>query len=463
LTAQTAAGHRNGRWRAFAVVGVAVFISILDLFIVNIAFSDIRRDFGAAPLSELSWVLNAYAITLAALLVPMGKLGDVLGRMRVFQAGLLTFVVGSGLCAVAPSVEFLVGARVLQGVGAAALTPTSLGLLLPRFPEGERATAIGAWAALGGVGAAMGPPLGGVLVEASWRWIFVINIPLGLVTLFLVGRHFEEIRDRRAPLPDALGTALAVGTVGLLTLGLAQGPEWDWDGRVWTSFAAALVLGVAFVARSLRHHAPVLELELFRSPGYSLASLATFLFFAGFAAFLLGGVLYLTDVWHYSILEAGLGFAPGPATAAAFAAVSGRIADRVGPAAIGAPGGILFALGMLWFTGLDAEPNYLGQYLPGMLVGGAGVGLILPSFTASAVMTVPGHRLATGVAGETMFRQVGAALGIATFVALFGTPVGGEVFDSFDRTFAYIAICSLAAGVTLLALALRPLPAVEPG
>src|SRR5437764_1905264 len=171
-------GHPD-RWRAFAVISVAVFISILDLFIVNIAFPDIQRDYSTAGLSELSWVLNAYAIVLAALLVPFGKLGDLVGRRKVFEFGLVTFVVGSALSAVAPSLELLIASRALQGVGAAALTPTSLGLILPLFPSRQRATAIGAWAALGGVGAAMGPVLGGLLVQASWRWIFLGSIRRG--------------------------------------------------------------------------------------------------------------------------------------------------------------------------------------------------------------------------------------------------------------------------------------------
>jgi EmrB/QacA subfamily drug resistance transporter len=440
------------RWRSFAVISVAVFISTLDLFIVNIAFPDIRSDFSGASLSELSWVLNAYAIAFAALLLPLGKLGDVLGRKRVFQAGVLLFVAGSALSAVASSVGFLIAARALQGIGAAALTPTSLGLVLPQFPARERATAIGAWAALGAVGAAMGPPLGGLLVQASWRWIFVVNIPLGLLTVLLVQRRFREIREPRALLPDGIGAVLAMGSVGLLTLGLAQGPGWGWDVRVLASFAAALGLGLALVLRSLRHRSPLLNLALFRSPAFSLASASTLLFFAGFAAFLLGGVLYLTQVWHYSALQAGFGFAPGPAMAAIFAAISGRLADRFGPAVIGVPGGALFALGTLLFTGLGAQPDYVGEYLPGMLIGGAGVGMILPSFTASAVMAVPAERLAAGIAAETMFRQIGAALGVATFVAVFGTPVGPEVLDSFDRSFTFMTASSLAAGLVLLAL-----------
>jgi EmrB/QacA subfamily drug resistance transporter len=442
------------RWRAFAVISVAVFISILDLFIVNIAFPDIQRDFSSATLSELSWVLNAYAIVFAALLVPFGKLGDLVGRRKVFEAGLVTFVIGSTLCAAAPTLGTLVAARVLQGVGAAALTPTSLGLILPLFPANQKATAIGAWAALGGVGAAMGPPLGGLLVQASWRWIFLVNVPLGVVTVFLVHRRFKEIREEGALMPDVVGSVLGVLAIGLLTLGLAQGPDWNWDIRSIGALAAAVALGAVFVARSRTHRAPVLELDLFRAPAFSMASAATLLFFAGFAALLVGGILFLTDVWHYSVLKAGFSFAPGPATAALVAPFSGRLADRFGPAWIGAPGGLLFAIGALFFTNLPLHPDYASTYLPGMIVGGVGVGLILPSFTASAVMTLPPARLATGIGAETMFRQVGAAVGVATFVAIFGTPAPRAVLAAFHDGFSFMGWCSLASGLTLLALAI---------
>ena len=452
-THMTEDGHPE-RWRAFAVISIAVFISILDLFIVNIAFPDIQRDFSSAGLSELSWVLSAYAIVLAALLVPFGKLGDLAGRRRIFELGLLTFIAGSALAAAAPSLELLIAARALQGIGAAALTPTSLGLILPLFPARQKATAIGAWAALGGVGAAMGPPLGGLLVQASWRWIFLVNIPLGLVTVFLVHRRFAEVRDRKASMPDVAGAVLAVATIGVLTLGLVQGPKWHWDERAVTCFVVAAGLLAIFVSRARRHPSPVLELDLFRAPAFTLASVATLFFFAGFAALLVGGILFMTDVWHYSVLKAGFSFAPGPAMAAAFAPISGRLADRFGPAVIGAAGGALFAISAVMFTHLGAHPDYAGQYLPGMLIGGAGVGLILPSFTASAVMTLPPARLATGIGAETMFRQVGAALGIATWVAILGTPAASEVLPAFHHGFAFMGVASAAAGLTLLALAL---------
>jgi EmrB/QacA subfamily drug resistance transporter len=449
------------RWRAFATLSVAVFISVLDLFIVNIAFPDIEREWPDAGLSGLSWVLSAYAIVLAALLVPFGRVGDLVGRKRVFQAGLAVFVLASALCALAPSPGFLIAARVLQGVGAAALTPTSLSLLLPLFPRDERTAVIGAWAALGAVGAAMGPPLGGLLVQASWRWIFLVNVPLGLITLWRVRRRFAEIRDPEASMPDVAGGVLLAAAVALLTLGLVQGPDWDWDARVVASFAAALAAGVAFVRRSAAHASPVIDLGLFRSSSFSFAVAATFLFFAGFAALLLGGVLFLTEVWHYSVLRAGLAFAPGPVMAAIFAAPGGRLTARVGPGPVGFAGGLLFAIGAALFLALPASPDYPAHYLPAMLIGGAGVGLILPTFTSAAVLAVPAERLTTGIAAETTFRQIGAALAIAAWVAIFGNPGRSEVLDAFDRGFAYMAACSLAAALTMLALAIRsrrPLP-----
>jgi EmrB/QacA subfamily drug resistance transporter len=455
----SAAVSDKGRWPAFLLVAPAIFITFLDMFIVNIAFPDILRDFEGSSISELSWVLNAYTIVFAALLVPMGKLGDVIGRRLVFQVGTLLFVAGSALSAAAPSPGFLIGARVLQGVGAAAITPTSLGLVLPLFPANQRAAAIGAWAALGGVGGAMGPPLGGLLTEVSWRWIFIVNVPIGLLTMALVQRRLRELRDSRALLPDAIGSVLAVIWVGLLVLGLVQGETWEWDARVVACFAAALVLGVAFVARSLRHRAPVIELDLFRSAEFSLANAANLLFYAAFGAFLLGNVLFLTEVWRYSVLEAGFALAPGPATAALFAAVSSRFADRLGPAIVGAPGGIVFAVACVMMTGLGPARDYVGEFLPALLLAGVGVGFAVPAFTACAIMVVPSERLATGIGGSATFRQIGAALGAAAFVALFGTPAVIEVLEAFDRSYVFMATCGAASGLTLLVLAMLMRPA----
>jgi EmrB/QacA subfamily drug resistance transporter len=440
--------------KVLAVVGLAVFLSVLDLFIVNIAFPDLRADLGGS-LPGLSWVLTAYAICFAAVLVPAGRLGDLYGRRKVFVAGLGLFTLGSALCAISPSVETLVAARVIQGVGAAALTPNSLGLVLPMFPPSKRSTVIGAWAGIGAVGASIAPPLGGLLVEVSWRLIFIVNVPLGIIAIVLALRLAPEVRDARATrLPDLPGIAILVAAVALLTLGLTQGARWDWDERVFGVFAAAAILGAVFLRRCATHPSPVVELSLLRKPAFALAGLSTLLFSAGFAGLLLGNVLFFTQVWHYSVLTAGFAFAPGPILAATTAFTSGRLADGRQPAAFGAVGGFVFAAGCLWFiTQVGTTPDYLSEILPGQILTGTGVGLLLPSFTATAAATLKPDQLSTGIGVQTMCRQIGAALGLATWVAIVGTPSPDDALDAFASGWAFMATTAVLAGLALLPMA----------
>jgi EmrB/QacA subfamily drug resistance transporter len=446
-------------WRAFGVLAIGVFLAVLDVFIVNIAFPDIHRSFPSASLSSLSWILSAYAIVFAAVLVPAGKLADIVGRKRIFLVGLLIFLVGSAFAAAAPSDELLIGARLIQAVGGAALIPTSLGLILPLFPAPKRPTVIGLWAAIAGVGAAAGPPVGGLLVEASWRWIFLVNLPLGLYALVRAAKIVPEIRDpERVRFPDLLGSLLLIVSIGTLTLGLVKGPDWSWDGRSLVAFATAMVLLVLFTLRSARHPAPVVELSLLRPPAFALAALSTLLFFAAFAVLLLANVLFLTEVWHYSVTRAGFAFFPGPLTAAVAAGLSGRLGGRYGSARVGAPGGILFALASVWFlVALGDQPQYLSEYLPGQLLGGLGAGLMLPAFTALAASTLPATRLATGIGVQTTFRQIGAALGIASFVAIVGSSTLASKTD-FDGAWLFMAVASAGAGVVLIPLFRRRRP-----
>jgi len=433
-----------------------VFVSNLDVFIVNIAVPSIHRSFARSSVADLSWVLNAYAIVFAALLVPAGKLGDVIGRRRVFTAGLVAFGAGSALCAASPSLGFLIAARLLQGVGAAAVTPTSLGLMLPSIPPDKRAAAIGGWAALGAAGAASGPPLGGLLSELSWHWIFIVNVPVAVIALVGAYRVLPEIRDpAKPPLPDLIGTAMLVGSVSLATLGLVQGPAWRWDVRVVGCLVAAGALAVAFVIRSARHRAPVLELAILRVPAFALASVSAALFFAAFSAMLLGNVLFLTGVWHYSVLHAGLALTPGPVAAAAVAPFAGKLAHRIGPGWVGAAGAALFGVGSIsWVVLIGLDPTYWSRFFPAMLVGGAGVGLALPAFTIAATATLPPARLATGIGAQTMFRQIGATLGVAAFVAILGTPTADTVIGSYNDT-RWFMIGAAAGAAVALAL-IRP-------
>jgi MFS family permease len=310
---------------------------------------------------------------------------------------------------------------------------------------------LGGWAAIGAVGAATGPPLGGLLTEISWHWIFIVNVPLSLLAVIAAYRALPEIRDRtRPPLPDGLGTAILTAAIALATLALVEGSNWSWDGRVIGCFAAALALAGAFVVRSLRHRAPVLELSILRVRAFALASLSATLFFASFSVMLLGNVLFLTGVWRYSVIDAGLALTPGPFTAAALAPVSGRLAARFGPGVVGGLGAMLFMVGSALFIALvGLHPSYAAAFLPGMLIGGTGVGLALPSLTVAATRTLKPQLLATGIGAQTMFRQIGGALGVAALVAILGTPSATDVLTRYDNTRWFMAASSLAAGLAL--------------
>lgn len=441
--------------RVLVVVSAGVFMASLDLFIVNIAFPDLQADFAGTSLSTLSWVLNAYAIVFAALLVPMGRLADLVGRKKIFLAGLGVFTVASALCAVAPSVGFLIAARVLQAAGGAMLMPTSLGLLLPEFPPEKRASAVGIWAAAGGVAAAAGPPIGGLLVELSWRWVFLVNLPVAIIVAVAAVRVLNETRDPAATrLPDLLGAAMIVAAVSALTGAIVKGPDWGWGStEVVGLFALSALLVPAFLARSARHPAPVVEIEMLQVRSFALANIAGVLFFAAFGAMLLSGVLWLTQVWDYSVLTAGFALAPGPLMAATFAAPSGKLADRFGQRAVGIPGALLFAASFAWFEWrMGVDRAYLTDFLPGLLMGGIGVGLTIPSISSAAAASLPPARFATGSAVVGMARQIGAALGVAILIAVLGTPDGAGVLDAFDRAWTLMAIASVAVAVAFTAM-----------
>jgi EmrB/QacA subfamily drug resistance transporter len=443
------------RWQILTVVSVAVFMASLDLFIVNIAFPDIAADFDGASVATMSWVLNAYAIVFAALLVPAGRLADRFGRRRSFLAGIALFVAGSALCGLAPSVDSLIAARVVQAAGAAIVMPTSLALLLPEFGPRERPAAIGVWAAVGGIAAAFGPPVGGLLVEASWRWVFWVNVPVGLVALLFAVRLLRESRDAsQTRLPDLLGTALLAAAIALLALGLVKAPDWSWgDSRTLGCLVAAAVALLAVLMRCARHPSPVVELSMLRVRSFALANTAALLFTTAFAAMLLGTVLFLTGVWHESVLRAGVQIAPGPLMAAALAVPSGRLANRLGQRVLATAGCVLFALGGAWWLWqLDATPDWATEMLPGMIVGGAGVGMVLPSLASAVAASLPPTRFATGSAVLAMSRQIGSVLGVALLVAILGTVSATDPAADFDRAWILLVVAAGLAAVAALGI-----------
>ncbi len=402
----------------------------------------------------MSWVLNAYAIVLAALMVSAGRLADRHGRRRAFLWGLAVFVLGSALCGAAPSVDALVAARVLQAGGAALLLPTSLGLLLGEFEPAERPATIGIWAAIGGLAAAAGPPIGGVLVQASWRLVFLVNVPVGLVALAYGLRVLRESRDERQERPDMLGSALIVLGIGVLALGLVKAPAWGWgSARTIAAFAVALGGLAAFWRRCLTHRSPVIDPAMLRVRSFAMANLASVLFSAGFAAFLLADVLFMTEVWQRSVLIAGLCLAPGPATAAIFAASSGRYINRFGQRALSAAGIAIFGLGCLWWRlRVGVEPDYAGEMLPGLLIAGVGVGLVLPSLASAASSSLPPARFATGSAVFTMTRQMGFVVGVSILVAVLGTPSPTDTLSAFEHGWVFMIITSLLGALAALSI-----------
>ena len=446
-------------------VSLAVFMASLDLFIVNIVFPDIHRDLPGSSLAALSWILTAYAIVFAALLVPAGRWADRVGRRRGFLIGLSVFAAGSAACAAAPSLGIIVAARAVQAVGAALMTPTSLGLLLPEYPPQRRAIAVAIWSAVGAVAAAAAPPIGGLLAQAGWRWVFIVNLPIALIALIASVRLLREVREESAARPDAPGAGLLIVAVSALTLAITQGGGWGWgSARIVGLFVLAAVTGAAVGVRVATHPAPLIEPVIVRTRAISVGNLGGLIFFAGFGAMVLGSVLFQTTVWHVSVLRAGLQVAPGPAMAATCAVPGGLLGHRLGQRWVGMAGALLFSAGAVVFRlRMGAAPHYASELLPSQLLTGAGVGLVIPTVSAAATAPLPPARFATGSGVLGMSRQIGSALGVAVFVAIVGSPAPGQAIAAFRSGWSFIAGAGLLAAAVLLWIGpVRPGAAIVP-
>jgi EmrB/QacA subfamily drug resistance transporter len=441
-----------------AVVCTGVVLSSLDLFIVNVALPQIAEGFDNASLADLSWVLNGYAVVFAAFLVPAGRLADRTGKREGFLIGVAIFTIASAACAASTGVGTLVAFRVVQAFGAALLVPTSLGLVLAAYPPERRAGAVRVWAATSGLAAAAGPVLGGLLVQASWRWVFIVNVPIGIAAIVAGRRVLPRIPAEGGPLPDLAGAVLLAAGIGGLTLALVEANAWGWSSwRVAVVLLAALASLGAFLLRSRSHASPILELALLREPRYALAVGATALFSAAFGAMLLSIVLWLQEDWGWSALKAGLAVAPGPLMVPPISLLSGRLIPRFGSGGVIAAGCVLFAGGIVWWaTAIRLEPDYLPDAVVGMLLTGAGVGLAFPTLFATATSALPPSRFATGAAVVSMARQIGFAVGVAVFVAVVGAPDSATGrLAGFQHGWLVIAGTALAAGLVALALNLR--------
>jgi EmrB/QacA subfamily drug resistance transporter len=439
---------------ASLVVVLAVFMTNLDLWIVNVALPAMGRDFAsggrAATLGDLSWVLNAYAITLAALLVVLGRIGDRIGQRPVFLAGVAVFTLASLGCALAPSLWVLVVARVVQAVGAAAQLPTSLALLLAAVPAERRTRATRGWAAVGGLAAAAGPVVGGLLVQADWRWVFVVNLPIGAAT-FAAGLAVlpRPAARESGPLPDAWGAALVTAAVAALSGALVQAPDWGWGApRTLGLLAVAVASGSWFWRRSARHHAPLLELGLLRLPRFGAANAGTFVYGTAFAIMLLSNVLWCQDVWHWSALRTGFALVPGPALVPVVTVLTARAVHRFGHGPLITVGAVLFGAGMAWrAVFVSVTPDYVGDLLPSMVLGGTGVGFALGTLVAAGVQSLPAERAATGSALVNSVRQISSTVGVAVLVTVVGSHVGAASRSDFRTAWTLAAALSLATAL----------------
>jgi len=331
-------------------------------------------------------------------------------------------------------------------------------------PAPARARAIGTWSALGALGAALGPVIGGALVQLSWRWVFWINLPVALVTILLARRVVPESKDDHAAgRPDLVGAALLAAAVGLIALALVKAPDWGWgSARFIGLLLASLACGAGMVARSRRHHSPVIELGLLRSRTFSGTFAASILYYAAFGAFVLNAVEFLTGVWHYSAVQAGLAIAPGPLMVLPFArVVAPRLAARLGgPGRVAVIGCAVNAgAQLLWLAQIQVEPAYLTHLLPAQLLGGAGVGLAIPSLLGAGSASLPPAHFGTGSGILNMARQVGTVLGVASLVAILSRVVPGDPLAAYRHGLVLIIAFFAASGVvSAVLLTARPRP-----
>ena len=426
------------RWAVLAVVSAAQFLIILDLWVVNIALPALQRDFAPAALPDVAWILDVYAIILAALLLPAGRAADSFGRRECFLVGLLVFGVASLGCAVAPDLLVLIACRALQAAGAAVLMPTSLGLALEVFPSHQRGTAVGLWAGVGAVAAGSGPVLGGLLVESSWRWIFLINLPVILAALaagvvILPRRPGGPGDPRVGRRIDGVGTALVLGVAGLVCTALTEAPRWP-PSRTWPVLGAGLVMGAVFVARIRRHPDPLVAPALFSVRAFRAGAAGLVAYYTGSAVMLLGTTLLLTAQWGFSVLQAAGSIAPGPITAGIVSPFSGLLSARFGVRRTVVTGAVLFAAAGAWpLASAEDSPAYAAVVLPSMLLWGVAIGLGGGTAPRLAVfdrawMVVVITAAITAVAGLSTGRPLTGVPGVAADAGTAGDAgrVGGN-------------------------------------
>jgi len=442
----------NKKWWTLAAVSVGLFMIMLDNTVVNVALPSMRGSLHMS-LSELEWVVAGYALTFAAFMLTGGKLADYLGRRLIFMAGLAVFTGASLACGLAPNGGFLIGARVVQGLGGALMNPATLSIITATFPPRERGKAIGIWAGVSGMALAIGPLVGGLLTEhVNWNWIFFINVPIGIAGLFAIPLFIDESRDtsheQQLDLPG-----LATSAVGLfaLTYAFIEANNYGWgSGRILGAFAVAAVMLVVFVVLEGRQRAPMLELALFKNRTFSGANGA--MLFVGLAMFgtFFYVSLYMQNVLRYSPVEAGASFLPMTLLIILIAPRAGALTDKIGSRWLVGVGMTLLAVMLFYYSQLGANESFWA-ILPGLLIGGVGMGSTMTPVTAAAMSAVAVDKAGVGSAVLNSARQVGGSLGIAVMGAIVAS--ASDFLTGFHDSLKVGALlCLVGAGVSVLAV-----------
>jgi EmrB/QacA subfamily drug resistance transporter len=467
------------KWYGLALLSVVQFMVVLDIAIVNVALPSIQVDLDFSQ-ANLQWVISAYALVFGGFLLLGGRTADVLGRRRIFVVGILAFALGSLLAGLAWSEASLIGARAIQGLGAAAISPAALAILMTSFKEGrDRNIALGVWGGVGGFGAAAGVLLGGILTDAlSWEWIFFVNIPVGLGALALVPMLLRESRDTRVKTFDTLGAVLITSGLSSLVLAITQGNEWGWDsGRTLGVFALAAGLLVGFIAWENRVSEPLMRFGLLRTKTVLGANVSGFILGTALFSMFLMLTLYMQQVLGYSAMKTGVAYLAVAGTMIIWANVAAALVGKVGVRPLIATGMSLLTVGMLWFTQIDVGDSYVTALLPGFLIVALGMALCFVPISIAALAGVREEEagLASGLINTT--QQIGGAVGIALLSSIAisqteeklgsGVAVPEAMVSGFQAAFwagAVIAAAGVVAALVLVRdeeLAQAPVPEPE--
>jgi len=433
-------GHPH-KWLILSAVSLGMFMALLDVTIVNIAIPAITTDLHASY-TTISWVLNAYNLAMAALFLSMGRIADKFGQKIVFVAGLALFALFSLACGLAPTIGWLIVFRVVQGIGAAAMAPISLSILMGAFPRHQHGTAVGIWGALGTIAAALGPSIGGLLVTyASWHWIFFINVPIGVGAFVFAMAVVPEVRRAGAAGSiDLAGIALSIGGLFCLTLGLTQGNEWGWSSaRVLALFAIAVACYPLFIWWETRTRHPMFDFRMLRIRSFTAANTAMMLMGVALGGTMVLLVIFMVNVMGYSELKAALAITFMPVTALFIAPNVGRLNDRIGPRFPSAIGMAFFAVGLVLIARLGGEAKLL-DIAWRLVIMGIGMGFSMPTLAAAAMGSLPPQFGGVGSGAFATLRQVGFVLGVAILISIFTHTIAQDLQTGFRKAESYVLV-----------------------